>query len=231
MFLVLRRGAIERLERAAELAGAATVACVRRFSAEAEHAAAFAEWRPRPGKVCLRARSAAQWEELLELPHALAGERDGEAVVALPPRRRSERGRLLERMQAMSSDLGAPPSAVGDDDREALTYVLNPRARMSSGKVLAQVAHAAAMAAGGTGPGGALAPPHDGGGLEAWVRAGCPGRLVCPAAAAFDALAARPGTVARVEDAGLTEVPPGTVTVLTWPPARASALPPELRNG
>ncbi len=149
LFLVLRRGAVETLEEAAVLGGAAAVACVRGFEIPDE-------WRTRPGKVCLRARNAAQWAEVLELPHALAGDPDGASVAALPPRRRSERGPLLERLQAMSTDLGPPPSeAVGD----GLTYVLNPALDMSSGKVVAQVAHAAVMAA-------ELLPE--------WADAGCP---------------------------------------------------------
>ena len=102
MFLVLRRGAVETLERAAVLGGAAAVACVRSFEIDPE-------WRERPGKVCLRARNPAQWEAVLEEPHALAGDPQGESVAALPPRRRSERGPLLERLQAMSSDLGPAP--------------------------------------------------------------------------------------------------------------------------
>ena len=99
MLLVLRRGAVETLERAAVLGGAAAVACVRAFAGDP----ALDEWRPRPGKVCLRARSDAQWREVLELPHALAGEADGEAVAALPPSRRSERAPVLDRLQAIIS--------------------------------------------------------------------------------------------------------------------------------
>ena len=187
LFLVLRRGAVSTLEEAAVLGGAAAVACVRSFEIPDE-------WRERPGKVCLRARNRAQWAEVLELPHALAGDSEGASVAALPPRRRSERGPLLERLQAMSSDLGpAPEQASG----EALTYVLNPALEMSSGKVVAQVAHAAVMAAET---------------LPEWAAAGCPGHLVQPRAPEFAALAGE--AVARAVDAGLTEVPAGTITVV-----------------
>src|SRR5918999_4623863 len=101
MYLVVRGGAVTELARAGELAGAAAVACVR----EPAFADAVAAWRPRPGKVCLRARSDGQWRQVLEQPHALAGD----AVAALPPRRRSQHGPLLERLQAMSTDLGEAP--------------------------------------------------------------------------------------------------------------------------
>ena len=186
MFLVLRRGAVETLERAAVLGGAAAVACVREFADDP----ALAEWRPRPGKVCLRARSPAQWSDVLELPHALAGDPEGESVAALPPRRRSERGPVLERLQAMSTDLGEPPS---EPEGDGLIYALNPRLRMSSGKVVAQVAHAAVMAD--------------------WAGEA---HLYAPAPGEFDALCARGDLAAKVVDAGLTEVPPGTVTVLAF---------------
>jgi hypothetical protein len=203
MYLVLRRGAVASLARAGELAGAAAVACVRRFADDP----ALAEWRPRPGKVCLRARNESQWRQVLAEPHALAGDRDGEAVAALPPRRRSERGALLERLQAMSTAL-EPPPATGQDSREALTYLLNPALTMSSGKAVAQVAHAAVMAA-------------DTGALEDWVAAGCPGRVLAPPPAVFAAAAC--DAVARVVDAGLTEVAPGAVTVVALRPGAALA--------
>ena len=200
MYLVLQRGAVEDLARAAELAGAAAVACVR----EPSFAEAVAAWRPRPGKVCLRARNASQWRQVLAEPHRLAGDPDGEAVAALPPRRRSERGPLLERLQAMSTDLGAAPTRAPAEPG-AVTYLLNPDAEMSSGKTLAQVAHAAVMAA-------------DSGRLEDWVAAGCPGQVLAPSARAFAGAAARDDLVASVADAGLTEVAPGTITVVALPP-------------
>jgi hypothetical protein len=187
MYLVVRRGAVEELDRLGELAGAAAVACLREFAES--HAEAIAAWRPRPGKVVLRARSPSQWERVLAEPHA----GDQEAVVALPPRRRSERGEALERLQAMSTALTPPPA----EGRGPVTYVLNPRAPMSSGKTLAQIAHGAVLAAAD----------------EDWVRAGCPARVIAPDGAAFDALTGSPECVGEVADAGLTEVPPGTITV------------------
>jgi hypothetical protein len=155
MYLVVRRGAFENLSRAGELTGAAAVACVRRFSGDA----ALEAWRPRPGKVVLRARGG-QWAELLD-----GEERKvvvGDAVAGLPPRRRSQRGPLLERMQAMTSSLEPPPHTA-DADPAKLTYLVNPRVEMSSGKTLAQIAHAAVMAAETE---------------AAWVDDGCPARAV-----------------------------------------------------
>jgi len=200
MYLVLRRGAFAELARAGVLAGAAAVACLRVLETQPGYEEAIAAWRQRPGKVCLRARTNAQWEQVLGEPHTLAGAAVGEAVAALPPRRRSERGALLERLQAMSSALQAPPEDAPEEPG-TVTYALNPAAVMSSGKTVAQVAHAAVMAA-------------DTGALEAWVAAGCPGTVIAPGAARFAALAAQRACVARVVDAGLTEVAPGTITVL-----------------
>jgi hypothetical protein len=199
LYLVVLRGAVTELDRAAELAGAAAVACVREFA----ELPVLDEWRPRPGKVCLRARNRAQWEGVLEEPHVVVGD----AVAALPPRRRSERGPLLEKLQAMSTDLGAPPS----EPAPGLNYVLNPRCPMSSGKVLAQVAHAAVMAAEA---------------LPEWAGAGCPAHLVAPGEQSFAELEHSGEGVARVVDAGLTEVPPGTVTVIAVSrPADAASAP------
>jgi peptidyl-tRNA hydrolase len=204
MFLVIRRGAIAGVARGGELAGAAAVACVREFTDD--HA--MREWRGRPGKVALRARGG-QWPRVLEEPHAIAGDPDGESVVALPPRRRSERGPLLEQMQAMTSALEPPP--VVDDPApvpDRVTYVVNPSLEMSSGKTIAQVAHAAVMAA-------------DTGELEEWVAAGCPARVVVPGSGERfrDLCEAENDLAAKVVDGGLTEVAPGSVTVLALPPA------------
>jgi peptidyl-tRNA hydrolase len=207
MFLVVRRGALTTLARGGELAGAAAVRCVRAFGDDERFSADLAAWRARPGKVTLRARGG-QWAQVLaEEPHVLAGDPDAEAVVALPPRRRSARGPLLVRLQAMTSALEPLPDRV-DPDPARLTYLVNPRLEMSSGKTLAQIAHAAVMAAAG-------------GGLEDWVAAGCPAQVAAPAPAVFEAACTADALAAKVVDAGLTEVAPGTVTVLALAPGAA----------
>ncbi|HWH96295.1 MAG TPA: peptidyl-tRNA hydrolase [Baekduia sp.] len=213
MYLVVRRGAFEDLQTGGVLAGAAAVRCVRRFAEDPAYAEAVAQWRQRPGKVTLRARGG-QWEELLrEEDFAYAGDLDGACVLALPPRRRSQRSELLARkLQAFASEL-APAAEVdvqpAPDPGGRVTYIINPSLRMSTGKTIAQVAHAATMSAAG-------------GAVEGWVANGCPGRVVTPTTTKlFDAICrddAAPLS-AKVEDAGLTEVPPGTITVLAIPPA------------
>ena len=197
MYLVVRRGAVDSIARAGERAGAAAVRCVRSFADDPR----MAEWLPRPGKVTLRARGG-QWPRVLDEPHAIAGDPDGESVIALPPRRRSERGQLLEQMQAMTSAMEPPPE--GSVAGGGLIYVVNPDIEMSSGKTLAQIAHAAVIAA-------------RSGDLEEWVAAGCPAQVVAPPRERFRELCDSPGLSARVVDAGLTEVAPGTVTVLAVP--------------
>src|SRR5205085_12101132 len=107
----------------------AAVRGVREFDGDPD----LASWRPRPGKVVLRARGG-QWQELLEQEESKVVA--GDEVAALPPRRRSERGPLLERMQAMTSALEPPPQDATRDPPK-LTYLVNPRSYMSSGKTLA----------------------------------------------------------------------------------------------
>ena len=192
LYLVVRRGAFTTLEEGAVLGGAAAVRVLRELGDDPAFAEAIAAWRPRPGKVCLRARSPSQWQSVLESPHACAGD----AVAALPPMRRSERPEVLEKIQAMSTELEPPPED-GEAPPGGVLYALNPAAAMSTGKTIAQVAHAAVMLSGD----------------EAWVAAGCPGAVIAPSPARFAEIVASAGCAAKVVDAGLTEVPPGTVTV------------------
>jgi peptidyl-tRNA hydrolase len=204
MYLVVRRGAFEDLATGCVLAGAAAVACLRRFGDDEAWSEAVEAWRERPGKVTLRARGG-QWDAVLrEEDFTYAGDLDGAAVLALPPRRRSARSETLTKLQAMASELEAVPAVeeVPSAKDGELVYVINPKIEMSTGKTMAQVAHAATGAA-ATGK------------VEDWVARGCPARVVVPKAkATFDQLCNSDRLVAKVEDAGLTEVPPGTITVL-----------------
>jgi peptidyl-tRNA hydrolase len=207
MYLVAQRGAFEELEVGCVLAGAAAVAAVRRFAADEERSGAIAAWRRRPGKVALRARGG-QWDEVLRTEDfAYAGDLDGAAVLALPPMRRSERSELLaKKLQAFASDLTPLAEEKGVEAIAGeVTYVVNPSITMSTGKTMAQVAHAATMAS-------------YTGRVEKWVEAGCPARAVTTTPKEFRELCNGDRLVAKVEDAGLTEVPPGTITVLALPP-------------
>jgi len=133
MYLVLLRGAVGELSRAGALAGAAAVACVREFADDPT----MAEWLPRPGKVCLRARTESQWRQVLELPHTLAED----AAAALPPRRRSERGPLLERIDGEQTAEGmaeeSPVGSVGAvgvvDERDQFLFEEVEKSRRSAG--------------------------------------------------------------------------------------------------
>lgn len=204
MYLVVRRGAFGDLATGCVLAGAVAVACLRRFGEDEAWSEAIDAWKVRPGKVTLRARGG-QWDSVLrEEDFTYAGDLDGAAVLALPPRRRSARSETLTKLQAMASEL--EPIEVVDEvpttNAGELLYVVNPAITMSAGKTMAQVAHAATGAA-ATGD------------VEAWAENGCPARVVVPKTkAAFQSACSSPRLVAKVEDAGLTEVPPGTITVL-----------------
>src|SRR3954452_738754 len=133
MYIVVRRGAFDSVDEGGRMAGLAAARVLSEFEVDPE-------WLARPGKVVLRARSPSQWERVLAEPHAVGGE----GVVALPPRRRSERSETLMKIQAMSTELLAPPVW----GAAPVLYALNPAIRMSSGKTLAQIAHAAVMASG-----------------------------------------------------------------------------------
>ncbi|HET6550056.1 MAG TPA: hypothetical protein VFG79_16450 [Solirubrobacter sp.] len=186
MYIVVRRGAFDSIDEGGRLAGIAAVKALETFAGDPDLEA----WRPRPGKVVLRARSPSQWEQALEEPHASAG--DG--VIALPPRRRSARSTILTKLQAMRTELEPPPP---DAPGAPLLYALDPDITMSSGKTLAQIAHAAVMAA-------AL-------GLDI-TRARTisqPNGAPC---------------VAEVRDSGLTEIPPGTITVKVLVPDRGAGI-------
>ena len=105
-----------------------------------------------------------------------------------------------------------------------MVVVLRGELRLTPGKAAVQVAHAAVMLA-------RLAERRDPAGLDSWLAAGQKKiALVVPTLADLEALEreARGKRIAVlwVEDAGLTEVAPGTKTCLGLGPARTSDLDP-----
>ncbi len=105
-----------------------------------------------------------------------------------------------------------------------MVLVVRGELRLTPGKAAVQVAHAAVML---TEVAGRLAPRD----LEAWREEGQKKIAVVAETldemeALYRAARARGLPSVFVEDAGLTEVPPGTRTVLGIGPARAEALDP-----
>jgi PTH2 family peptidyl-tRNA hydrolase len=105
-----------------------------------------------------------------------------------------------------------------------MVLVVRGELRLTPGKVAVQVAHAAVMLA-------TEAGRHRRAELDAWLAQGQKKiALLLPTLAEMELLERRARgagiLTAFVEDAGLTEVPPGTRTVLGLGPARAEELDP-----
>jgi peptidyl-tRNA hydrolase len=192
MYLVVRRRTTRPFAELATAAALAARRCAVRYREDERWRDGFDDWwRHAFRKVCLRAEPR-DWEAVRDLDHARVGD-----VACLPPVRRSARDRVLVRMQTLNEEAGSLPALAGDPDPGALTLVVATDLGMSSGKTLAQIGHAALMAD--------LDPDLDlevvGAGAEEWARL------------ARDA-------VAVVRDGGLTELAPGSETVLVLEPER-----------
>jgi peptidyl-tRNA hydrolase len=210
MYLVVRKDVAMTTARAMALAGAATVRCARAFRGSPAWADAFAAWEGRARKVALRAAP----QELDELAAGLEAicvdTEHGRTAVALPPRRLSQRTPLLAALSPFT-DARRPAEPEPEPERPALTYVVRPGVLRTAGKAMAQAGHAALMALDELAPGRPAA-------FERWLAAGCPGEVRVATLPAWAALRERPDTVV-VRDAGLTQVAPGTETVLACAPA------------
>jgi peptidyl-tRNA hydrolase len=213
MYLVVQQEAAVRAEDLLIAATQATMRCVDTLQHEPRWAGSFAAWSERSfRKVTLRAKGAA-WARI-EGYEGGTGEVDGVAVVrALPPRLRSEGDALLRKLQVYNpaADTLLPAGPVVTAGEPAMVFVRNPAATMSVGKQVAQVAHAVLMCAWSAW----AEDPRYQASFAAWRAAGYPGR-VGPSADWARLRDAADGVVVR--DGGLTEVEPGTETVLALPP-------------
>jgi peptidyl-tRNA hydrolase len=126
----------------------------------------------------------------------------GVTLLALPPRLRSAREPLLAALRPYT-DGPRPSEEPPPPDGLRLVYTVRPGVLRTAGKAMAQAGHAALMAADTLDPAA----------VAAWRAAGCPGAVEEAGDETWAALRAAPGAVV-VADAGLTQVEPGTETVV-----------------
>jgi peptidyl-tRNA hydrolase len=227
MYLVVRKDHPISMAEAMTLAGGGAVRCADRFRDDPDWADAFRAWSVRPRKVALRA-DAEQLESLrTTLPGVPVESRYGITLLAMPPRLRSASEPALQALRPYTDGPRAPRAA-GDDDAAThggavpLRYVIRPGVLRTAGKAMAQAGHAALMCA------DRLGPRHPDA-FAAWRAAGTPGEVRVADLPHWAALRESPATVV-VADAGLTQVEPGTETVIGVapvpdPPAALTRLP------
>ena len=205
MYFVVRKDARLAFGQAMALAGGATVRCADEFRGAEAWADSFAAWRGRARKVALRA-SADELEAVREAEDVVAVD---DVLLCLPPRRMSARSELLASLRPFT-DAKAPAEPPAPPDGPALVYVVRPEVMKTAGKAMAQAGHAALLAADVLGQ----RLPDE---FRAWRAAGYPGDVRRADEACWDELKREHAAVA-VTDAGLTQVAPGTETVLALPP-------------
>ena len=202
MYYVVRKDVPLTLEEAVALAGAGAVRCRDELGGHPRFADCFRGWAGRPRKVALRAER----EEIAALRDELPGPFLGEALLCLPPMRKSDRPPLLAALRPYTDPPG--PRDRGESrpqPDEALVYAVRPGVIRTAGKAMAQAGHAAL-----------LAVDRLGARLDAWREAGMPGVVErVEDDEAWERLKARPGAVV-VRDAGLTQVEAGTETVVAF---------------
>lgn len=168
------------------------------------------------GKVTLRANEG-QWQRLLaEVPGvAVAPAHGTDLIYATVPAPRSQRPALLGKLQSLGArDTGPEPDMYPPVHPAAAVYAVKQSLHMSLGKTMAQVAHAAMILLESP-----LAHEQTARFFD-WRDAGWPGRTIWVTDARFEQLKRSHDCVA-VRDGGLTEVEPGTETVLAFAPGTA----------
>jgi peptidyl-tRNA hydrolase len=216
MYMVVRKDLPITLAEGMALAGAGSVRCADRFRDDDRWRDAYRAWSVRPRKVALRATP----EELADLHNRFDSisveSAFGPTLLALPPRRHDQVESELADLRPYTDP---PRRARGADDEEPddetevgipLRYVIRPGVLRTTGKAMAQAGHAALMAADRLGP----RHPDD---FAAWRAAGCPGEVRQADLPHWAALRESPLSVV-VADAGLTQVEPGTETVIAVAP-------------
>jgi peptidyl-tRNA hydrolase len=212
MYLIVRRELELTEAEIYEACAAATLRCVADYGADPLYHDAFAAWFDLSfRKVTLRANPL-EWGRVNQFDSACARAQGAAAVIALPPRLKSAREPELTRLQVYNPDREKLAVRQQPGLRLALNVVIHD-VGMGVGKTAAQVAHAALMAV--------RSPLVDDPRYQAAFARWQDGPLACRVFAAPTADWARLKDeldCVVVRDAGLTEVDPGTETVLAAPP-------------
>ncbi|MEJ7649661.1 MAG: peptidyl-tRNA hydrolase [Nakamurella sp.] len=179
-------------------------------------------------KVTRRARGA-QWEATADLPGLTLTAPDADGVVggtqvrALLPGPVATLDKRVAKLQVGGTDVPWDPAAVPADARSSgpvLQLWVHDEPPMTAGKQMAQTGHAGMIAA-------ALLAADGDPMLGAWAAAGCPVTVARASSAEWSALvialedpaaAWRSDRLLAVRDAGFTEIPAGTVTVIARAP-------------
>jgi peptidyl-tRNA hydrolase len=212
MYLVVRKEHSASVAALLVAAAQATFDVTARFGDDPRYRDAFAEWSSRSfRKVCLRANEK-DWPKVRALDGG-EGVSDGVAVVhALPPRRKSEREKLLVMLQAYTANLAELPTRAFPEtvDGPVMVFVLNAAVPMRAGKLVAQIGHAVLLCVYAFGVREAVV-------FERWDAAGRPCAVRQATGVDWAALQ-REESCAIVRDAGLTEVAHGSETFLALAP-------------
>jgi len=208
MYLVAPRRPSVPAGEVLQQAALAAVRCVQTFAEAPAWSMAFAEWeRSAFRKVCLGARPV-ELERARVLTHVDAGE-----VLCFPPRRRSAAEPELARLRAHTGGpLQADDAVEFEWDGPVMVLLVARDLHLTLGKACAQVAHAALIGR----------QRHRPSAVNDWEADGCPIAVALVADDAFQR-AKSELVVAAVRDAGLTQIPAGTETVLATEPGIALA--------
>ncbi|SDS05649.1 Peptidyl-tRNA hydrolase PTH2 [Nocardioides scoriae] len=180
-------------------------------AAEPEERARTERWRAGPIRKVVRRARGAGWTRQLAVPGVRSHHGEVDVAVHVPgpvDDVHPEVGRL----QVGGLSLEQPDEGPRDPAGRAV-LVVNPHVEMTTGKAAAQVGHAAQLVLQDL--------PAEAAG--AWLATGAPVEVVLDPVGAWgedwDRLVARAPVV--VADGGFTEVAPGTVTVVAFPPGDA----------
>lgn len=164
-------------------------------------------------KIVRRARGS-KWQKLIDSDSGVAVEADGWEAWAETPGPVDAVRRELSSLQVSGTDVAGDWPKTATREGRPLVAV-NPQLDISTGKLCAQVAHAAGLIWWNA--------AHEGGDVrreaERWLEAGVPLQLVRPEEGVWAELessieGANNARRGRIVDAGFTEIPPGTATVI-----------------